>query len=560
MIGHGLLRRWCERLLVAGLVVFGADLASAQVVGTRRWQLQPFCNVVTLTVAQSGAVLRVDGTDDQCGAAGTPASAIGTASSSADGSVALGLTIVAAPGAAPTHVMVRLDAATLGGTWRDSDGNAGAFVPALKPIAGGTPRPTVPPAAIEQIAVGPGLRVSGGGDNVRVELATTSTGAFDFSNPNGLVSVPIDASSRGRFLWNPAKASFRAGQAIEEWSDASTGVGSAAVGFQTTASGEGSFASGGHTIASGPFSLAFGDTTLASGLASVAFGGGSVASGEASVALGVSALADGAASFAFGPLARAQGDASVAIGHTDGFVPHNLAGGAGSAVLGIGNAALGNAAVALGQFNAARGDFSVAMGTHTLTLRGGFAFGDMSGPPTVVADENQFVVRAAGGIAFYSRSDLTTGVRLPPGAGGWLSVSDANLKEGFRDLDGNDVLAKLARMPIREWNYKAQDAAVRHIGPTAQDFHAAFGLGEDPLKIGTVDADGITLRAVQALEAQARAEHDRLAADNAALVRQNADLEKQQAQLEEGIAAIEPLQAAIAALRAKLVELAKQPR
>ena len=60
-------------------------------------------------------------------------------------------------------------------------------------------------------------------------------------------------------------------------------------------------------------------------------------------------------------------------------------------------------------------------------------------------------------------------------------------------------------MPIREWNYKAQDAAVRHVGPTAQDFHAAFGLGEDPLRISTIDADGIALAAVQALEARMRA-------------------------------------------------------
>jgi hypothetical protein len=54
-------------------------------------------------------------------------------------------------------------------------------------------------------------------------------------------------------------------------------------------------------------------------------------------------------------------------------------------------------------------------------------------------------------------------------------------------------------MSIREWNYKAQDAAIRHVGPTAQDFHAAFGLGEDPLRISTIDADGIALAGVKAL-------------------------------------------------------------
>ena len=74
-----------------------------------------------------------------------------------------------------------------------------------------------------------------------------------------------------------------------------------------------------------------------------------------------------------------------------------------------------------------------------------------------------------------------------------------NMKENFRDLDGDGVLAKISAMPIREWNYKSQDAAIRHVGPTAQDFHAAFGLGEDPLRISTIDADGIALAAVKAL-------------------------------------------------------------
>jgi hypothetical protein len=41
---------------------------------------------------------------------------------------------------------------------------------------------------------------------------------------------------------------------------------------------------------------------------------------------------------------------------------------------------------------------------------------------------------------------------------------------------------------------------VIHIGPTAQDFHAAFGLGSDDETIGTVDADGVALAAIQGLD------------------------------------------------------------
>jgi hypothetical protein len=37
------------------------------------------------------------------------------------------------------------------------------------------------------------------------------------------------------------------------------------------------------------------------------------------------------------------------------------------------------------------------------------------------------------------------------------------------------------------------------MGPMAQDFYAAFGLGEDDRHIATVDADGVALAGVQAL-------------------------------------------------------------
>lgn len=40
----------------------------AQTLGTFRFQLQPYCNVVTLTIVQQGAQYQLTGTDDQCGA------------------------------------------------------------------------------------------------------------------------------------------------------------------------------------------------------------------------------------------------------------------------------------------------------------------------------------------------------------------------------------------------------------------------------------------------------------------------------------------------------------
>ena len=112
----------------------------------------------------------------------------------------------------------------------------------------------------------------------------------------------------------------------------------------------------------------------------------------------------------------------------------------------------------------------------------------------------------SGGARFFSSSNMSTGVFLQPGGGAWDTVSDARLKENFRDVSGEDVLAKLATIPIRGWNYRAQSSDVRHVGPTAQDFHAAFGLGGsgNEFRINTVDADGIAMAAVQALEQRTR--------------------------------------------------------
>jgi len=93
----------------------------------------------------------------------------------------------------------------------------------------------------------------------------------------------------------------------------------------------------------------------------------------------------------------------------------------------------------------------------------------------------------------------TAGARLHSGAGSWTTLSDRDLKTAFAPVDRREVLEKVAALPVETWQYKAQDASVRHIGPVAQDFRAAFGVGEDPRGIATVDADGVALAAVQGL-------------------------------------------------------------
>lgn len=187
-----------------------------------------------------------------------------------------------------------------------------------------------------------------------------------------------------------------------------------------------------------------------------------------------------------------------------------------SAAFGARTIAQGNASFAAGFNSAALGSASVALGSNARSGSGSFTFADQVNA-FFTSGANQFNARATGGVGFYTNGALTAGVELRPGASAWSSVSDVNRKENFKDLDGDEVLAKLAAMPIREWNYKAQESAIRHVGPTAQDFAAAFGLGEDTLRISTIDADGIALRAIQALEARTREENVALRTQLAAL-------------------------------------------
>ena len=80
--------------------------------------------------------------------------------------------------------------------------------------------------------------------------------------------------------------------------------------------------------------------------------------------------------------------------------------------------------------------------------------------------------------------------------------SDRNSKRDIEPVDVENVLKRVADMPISTWSYKTDAQGVRHLGPMAQDFHAAFGLGDDERSIATLDTSGVALAAVQALHAR----------------------------------------------------------
>jgi hypothetical protein len=216
-----------------------------------------------------------------------------------------------------------------------------------------------------------------------------------------------------------------------------------------------------------------------------------VAGGEHNTASGQSATVGGGWSNA------ASGHSSTVGGGND-----NTASGSDATVGGgRGNTASGFlATVPGGVMNIAAGDYSFAAGWQAHANNDGcFVWGDSTPAEVDCNTDNRFIARASGGLEFYSRSDLGTYCKLPAGSGSWSCSSSRDLKENFTPVDGQEVLASVAEIPITTWNYKAQDAATRHMGPVAQDFFAAFGLGESETSISTADADGVALAAIQGL-------------------------------------------------------------
>lgn len=367
---------------------------------------------------------------------------------------------------------------------------------------------------------------------VQDDAGLVARGAFDIG--------AIPASGAGvRLMWYPRKAAFRAGRVLgSQWDDASVGQWSAAFGENTMATGTHSVAMNGGTTASADRSVAMGGGTTASGVFALSMGVNSVASGTASVAMGENPAASGRASAALGFFTKASGDFSTAVGReavasgeastASGYA--TLASGAYSMAAGFGTKATAERAFAMGDNTTAAGYGSVALGAFVTAGSGSFIFGDHSTNQVQSTGNNQFLVRAYGGIGFNSAPNI--GCDLPPGSGAWACTSSRLAKEGFEDLDGESVLGKLAGIRIQRWNYIGN--GFTHVGPTAEDFRSAFGLGESSTKIATVDADGIALRAIQALDRRTAASTE----VNSALRARVADLEAENAGIRADLAAL----------------------
>ncbi|MBL9140006.1 MAG: tail fiber domain-containing protein [Verrucomicrobiales bacterium] len=113
-------------------------------------------------------------------------------------------------------------------------------------------------------------------------------------------------------------------------------------------------------------------------------------------------------------------------------------------------------------------------------------------------------------------------------AGSLSQNSDRDRKQNLTRINPAEVLAQVVDLPISRWEYR-EDPDTPHLGPMAQDFHAAFGLGGDDRHIATLDADGVALAAIQGLHRMVAEKEERLRRveeENRALMRRLEALER----------------------------------
>ena len=106
--------------------------------------------------------------------------------------------------------------------------------------------------------------------------------------------------------------------------------------------------------------------------------------------------------------------------------------------------------------------------------------------------------------------------------------SDRNAKTAITPVDNEAILEKVTQLSINHWAYKETPGSF-HIGPMAQDFHAAFNTGTSDIQLATMDVGGVAIASIQALAEQ-----------NQILETKNTVLEERVAQLEVVITQLLP--------------------
>ncbi|HZB43592.1 MAG TPA: tail fiber domain-containing protein [Pyrinomonadaceae bacterium] len=392
-----------------------------------------------------------------------------------------------------------------------TDANFIKFVPGAEQLSVGDANGTAPMINLR----GGSTCCSGPGGHTPAFFKVFQNGSMVVTGNLGIGVSPMQGKGY-RTSWDSYKGAFRSGYADNEWDDAN-------VGFF-------SWAGGSNSTAIGLYALAFGDTNSAESTSSIVFGSGNQVKGAAGFSAGAGNRVCDTYGVALGNNARSGGPYINGRCDPETFNIRGLA------------------AVAIGYNVTADQDHTTAMGKFASNngFQGTFIWSD--GAPQASADtfrntaNNEFAARATGGFRFRTNLGGTTGCNLPAGSGVFNCTSSRTTKENFFDVNGEDVLARLRKIPVTTWNYISEGGGARHLGPMAEDFYGAFRLGTSDKAIGVQDLAGVSLAGVKALDertARLQASNEQL---NLGLQQKTAEVEQLRTQLntlEQRLAAIE---------------------
>jgi hypothetical protein len=276
-----------------------------------------------------------------------------------------------------------------------------------------------------------------------------------------------------------------------------SGINSTALGFGSIAAGQNSVAIGNGCLASNDTAIAMGYSTFATGPESLSTGYNTQASGSFSFASGNNTTASGYASYYMGVQARSTNAGCFVWSDASAFTDFGTTASYQFLVLAIGGMGVGT--------NNPQAAMHVASGTTSapqlqITQQATNSFSRLRmGVSTFPTWEIDVANTSTPALTFWNVSQrMSIDYNGNVAANSFTPSSDRNLKENFDAISPKEVLAKVVEMPISRWNFK-EESGVRHLGPMAQDFRLAFGLGADDRHIATVDADGVALAAIQGL-------------------------------------------------------------
>ena len=420
----------------------------------------------------------------------------------ANGNVAVG----AAPGVEKLEVLgnLKVNGATNGIIFPDNSklmtGSLVQFLPAAEQLSVGDANGTAPMINLR----GGSTCCSGPGGHTPAWFKVFQNGSFVATGNLGIGVSPMQGKGY-RTSWDSYKGAFRSGYADNEWDDAN-------VGFF-------SWAGGSNSTAIGLYALAFGDTNSAESTSSIVFGSGNQVKGAAGFSAGAGNRVCDTYGVALGNNAKSGGPLINGRCDPDTFNIRGLA------------------AVAIGYNVTADQDHTTAMGKFASNngFQGTFIWSD--GAPQASADtfrntaNNEFALRATGGFRFRTNLAGTTGCNLPAGSGVFNCTSSRATKENFLGVNGDDVLSRLRKVPVSTWNYITEGQQVRHLGPMAEDFYTAFGLGTGNTSIGVQDLAGVSLVGVKALEARTAKLQESNVQLKAAIEQKNTEVEQLRSEL-----------------------------